>query len=68
MEVALATNLNLNLNYEKLRTKYCKTYAIVRACHRLNNAKFSKFQQKCFLSAVFKIHDCLAVGAVTFQG
>lgn len=67
MEVALATNLNLNLNYEKLRTKYCKTYAIFRTCHRLNNAKFGKFQQKGFLPAIFEIHDGFAVGTVAFQ-
>ena len=67
MELALATNLNLNLNYEKLRTKYCKTYAILWAFHRLNDAKFGKFQQKRFLTAVFEIHDSFAVGTVAFQ-
>jgi hypothetical protein len=28
---------------KNFKAKYCKTYAIVFPCHRLDDAKFSKF-------------------------
>ena len=48
--------------------KSCKTYAMEWVVYGLNYAKFSKFQQKCFLPARIESHDSFSVGAIAFKG